>query len=173
MREEVERWDGILAKAPDTAWITAGRRVRERLLAKLPNGDPVGLVHGDYQPGNALYEGVRLTGIIDWELASIGSQLLDLGWLMFMSDRASWHEEWAPLMPPQTEMLRAVYEESMGRRFADAVWYQAFAGYRLGAISCLNVRLHRTGRRPDEMWEKFALAVPAMFARAEALLATL
>jgi hypothetical protein len=49
-------------------------------------------------------------------------------------------------------------------------WYQALAGYRLGAISCLNVRLHRTGRRPDAMWEKFALAVPSMFGRAEELL---
>jgi aminoglycoside phosphotransferase (APT) family kinase protein len=170
LREEVVRWDGVLAKAPEPAWIAAGEQVRELLLARMPDADPVGLVHGDYQPGNALYEAGLLTGIIDWELASIGSQLLDLGWLMMLADRASWHADWAPVAPLGPREIRDLYEEAAGRRFARTPWYQALAGYRLGAISCLNVRLHRTGRRPDATWEKFALAVPSMFARADALL---
>ncbi len=170
LREEVERWDSVLVKAPEPAWIAAGQRVRECLLARLPDGDPIGLVHGDYQPGNALYDAGRLTGIIDWELASIGSQLLDLGWLMMLADPASWHPAWTAVSPPTPEAIRALYEQAIGRRFPRVAWYQALAGYRLGAISCLNVRLHRTGRRPDAMWEKFALAVPSMFARAEELL---
>jgi len=169
--EEILRWDGVLAKAPEPAWVAAGLRVRERLLAHLPDGAPIGLVHGDFQPGNALYEAGRLTGIIDWELSSIGSQLLDLGWLMMFADRANWHRDWTPVgPPPEPEALRATYETAMGRHFDRVTWYQALAGYRLGAIACLNVRLHRTGRRPDAMWEKFALVVPSMFARAEALL---
>jgi len=49
-------------------------------------------------------------------------------------------------------------------------WWQALAGYRLGAIACLNVHLHRSGRRPDAVWERFALAIPVMFARAATLL---
>jgi len=49
-------------------------------------------------------------------------------------------------------------------------WWQALAGYRLGSIACLNVHLHRSGRRPDAVWERFALAIPTMFARAAALL---
>lgn len=170
LRQEVERWDGVLAKAPEAGWIAAGERVRDRLLAQLPAGQPIGLVHGDYQPGNALYDAGRLTGIIDWELSSIGSQLLDLGWLMMLADPLSWHPEWKAVSAPAPEAIRARYEAAVGRRFTDVAWYQALAGYRLGAISCLNVRLHRTGRRPDAMWEKFALAVPSMFARAEALL---
>jgi len=46
----------------------------------------------------------------------------------------------------------------------------ALAGYRLGAIACLNVYLHRSGRRPDAVWERFALAIPLLFGRAAALL---
>jgi aminoglycoside phosphotransferase (APT) family kinase protein len=170
LTEEVARWDAILAKAQEPAWIAAGQRVRERLLARLPNGQPVGLVHGDYQPGNALFEAGRLVGIIDWELASIGSQLLDLGWLMMMADPASWHASWRAVSAPTPEALCAVYEEAIGRRFARVAWYQALAGYRFGAICCLNVRLHRTGRRPDPIWEKFALGIPYLFARADELL---
>lgn len=169
LREEIVRWDGVLAKAPEPAWVAAGQRARDRLLARMPDSDPVGLVHGDYQPGNALYENGTLTGIIDWELSSIGSQLLDLGWMMMLADRKSWHPDWMAVCAPDPEAIREIYEQAVGRRFADIAWYQALAGYRLGAISCLNVRLHRTGRRPDAMWEKFALAVPSMFARAEAL----
>ena len=45
-------------------------------------------------------------------------------------------------------------------------WYQAFAGYRFGVISCLNVKLHRRGQRHDPTWERFAPAIPHLFGRA-------
>jgi aminoglycoside phosphotransferase (APT) family kinase protein len=170
LANDVTRWAGLLDKSPDPAWTEAGRHVRDLLLARLPDGAPIGLVHGDYQPGNALYAAGRLTGIIDWELASIGSQLLDLGWLMMMADRANWHDEWTPIAPLTPQTVRTIYQEAMGQRFTRVAWYQAFAGFRLAAIACLNVRLHRTGRRPDAIWEKFGLVVPSMFARAAQLL---
>ena len=47
-----------------------------------------------------------------------------------------------------------------GETHEELPWYQALAGYRLGAISCLNVHLHRSGRRPDAIWERFAFAIP-------------
>jgi aminoglycoside phosphotransferase (APT) family kinase protein len=164
--DEITRWDRILHKAPDPAWLNAGQRVRERLLECMPPSPPPGLVHGDYQPGNVLYEGGRLTGIIDWELASIGSPLLDVGWLMMLADRLSWQPDWRPLCPLTPQAIAMRY----GAEPQAMAWWQALAGYRLGAISCLNVYLHRSGRRPDAVWERFALAIPAMFARAAALL---
>jgi aminoglycoside phosphotransferase (APT) family kinase protein len=140
--------------------------VREQLLASMPPSLAPALVHGDYQPGNLLYEGGRMTGIIDWELASIGSPLLDVGWLMMLADPLSWQPDWRPLCPltPQAIALR------YGAEPQAMAWWQALAGYRLGAIACLNVHLHRSGRRPDTVWERFALAIPTMFGRAAALL---
>ena len=35
LRDEIERWDPILAKSPEPRWIEAGLRTRERLLATL------------------------------------------------------------------------------------------------------------------------------------------
>ena len=170
LRDEIGRWSPILAKSPEPPWIEAGLRTRERLLATLPSDAPVGLVHGDYQPGNVLYDGGRLSGVIDWELASIGGRLLDVGWLMMLADRQSWHAGWMPLCPLSPDAVAARYEQAMGEPQADLAWYQALAGYRLGAISCLNVHLHRSGRRPDAIWERFALAIPALFARAASIL---
>jgi aminoglycoside phosphotransferase (APT) family kinase protein len=170
LRDEIERWDPILAKSPEPAWIEAGLRTRERLLATLPSGAPVGLVHGDYQPGNVLYDAGRLSGVIDWELASIGGRLLDVGWLMMLADEGSWHAEWKPVCPLSPQEIAARYAAAMGETHGELPWYQALAGYRLGAISCLNVHLHRSGRRPDATWERFALAIPALFARAASIL---
>jgi aminoglycoside phosphotransferase (APT) family kinase protein len=166
LHEEITRWDRIVAKAPEPAWLDAGRRVRDALLERMPSSPAPGLVHGDYQPGNMLYDGGRLTGIIDWELASIGSPLLDVGWLTMLADPLGWPHEWRPLCP----LTPRAIAERYGAEPAAMGWWQALAGYRLGAISCLNVHLHRSGRRPDAVWERFALAIPTMFARAAALL---
>ena len=38
------------------------------------------LLHGDYRPGNLLFEGPVLTGIIDWEAAKRGPAALDFAW---------------------------------------------------------------------------------------------
>ena len=166
LKDEITRWDRILHKAPEPAWLDAAQHVRAALLERLPPSPAPGLVHGDYQPGNMLYEDGRLTGIIDWELASIGSPLLDVGWLMMLADRFSWQPEWRPLCPLTPRAIALRY----GAEPAAMAWWQALAGYRLGAISCLNVHLHRSGRRPDAVWERFALAIPSMFGRAAALL---
>jgi aminoglycoside phosphotransferase (APT) family kinase protein len=44
-----------------------------------PDGWPV-LAHGDAGPGNFLFEGDRLTAVIDWELAHLGDPMGDLAW---------------------------------------------------------------------------------------------
>jgi aminoglycoside phosphotransferase (APT) family kinase protein len=173
LRDEVVRWDAILAKSPRADWIERGRAVREQLLATGPDGAPIGLVHGDCQPGNALFDAGRLTGLIDWELASIGSRRIDAGWMMMLADRASWPDDWRPVCPLTPEEVAARYAKAIDEPCDDLAWYQAFAGYRLGAISCLNVHLHRSGRRPDDTWERFAFAIEPMFARASAILGRL
>ncbi len=166
LHDEIVRWDRIVAKSPQPAWLDAALRVREALLARMPASPAPGLVHGDYQPGNMLYDDGHLTGIIDWELASIGSPLLDVGWLMFMADPHSWQPDWRPLCPLTPLQIATRYGAEPGAM----AWWQALAGYRLGCISCLNVHLHRSGRRPDAVWERFALAIPTMFGRAATLL---
>lgn len=38
------------------------------------------LLHGDYRPGNLLFDDSDLTGVIDWEAAKRGPAALDFGW---------------------------------------------------------------------------------------------
>ena len=166
----IRRWRKIYLHSPEPHWITQAEEVERLLLASIPTADPIGVFHGDYQPGNLLYDDNRMTGIIDWELAGIGAQLLDIGWLMMAADRHNWVDEWCSIHPPPTAELRDLYERGMGRTYADIPWFQAFAGFRLASIGCLNVKLHRRGQRHDPIWEMMALTLSRMFERARQLL---
>lgn len=168
---EVERWDPILAQAPEEEWIRMGKAVREDLRRRPPPPSPVGLLHGDCQPGNILYdEAGRLVALLDWEMSAIAAQLYDLGWLLMFADRTSWHESWCPASPLPASELIAEYEARSGRCTAGVGWYQALSNYKMAVVAGLYTKLHRSGRRPDPSWEKMALAIPRQYARARELL---
>lgn len=171
LADEIERWNTLLRHAPEPIWLEAGRGLAQALSATRPPERSVGLVHGDYQPGNVLYQDGCLVGVIDWDLAGIAPQGIDVGWLLMMSDANAWAEGWKPVAPISREQLLDAYRNGGGTALEDLDWYQAFAHFRMGAIACLNVKLHRNGRRRDALWERFAPSVPTLFARAGILLA--
>jgi len=55
-------------------------RIRERLRVLWPwsQDNPACLLHGDYWPGNLIWRGGVLVGVIDWEDAVLGDPLADL-----------------------------------------------------------------------------------------------
>jgi aminoglycoside phosphotransferase (APT) family kinase protein len=165
LKEELDRWTPLLRHARDEAWRTAGAELYALLVTHFPDGQPIGIVHGDFQPGNILYVSGRAEALIDWEVASIGSQGLDVGWLLMMSDGQAWDPSWRPVAPVSPQDLVDAYRDAGGRAFRDLEWYQALAHYRLGAIACLNEKLHRTGQRTDSLWERFIPSIATLFAR--------
>ena len=169
LAEDLRYWRKLYTQSPVGEWTAAAERLEALLLGALPEKVPTGLFHGDYQPGNLLYKDWKLTGIIDWELSGNGPQLIDLGWLLMMVDRECWDSRFAPRHPISPAEVLAIYEEKSGKQVPDAAWYQAFAQFKLGAIACLNLKLHRTRRREDPVWELFANSVPRLYARAEAI----
>jgi aminoglycoside phosphotransferase (APT) family kinase protein len=66
------------------AWVTL-----EFLETKAPDYDgPAVLCQGDTGPGNFIYKGDEVAGVIDWELAHIGDPMDDIAWLSW---RATQH----------------------------------------------------------------------------------
>ena len=51
--------------------------------------DPV-LVQGDTGPGNLMYEGDRVTAVVDWELAHFGDPMDDIAWLSWRATQHGW-----------------------------------------------------------------------------------
>ncbi len=168
LRTEVDFWVPILQKAAEPAWIGMGERTREALLRRLPSAPDVGIFHGDFQTNNILFDGSRVVALIDWEISGIGAQLLDIGWLLFMNDANAWSDAAGLESVPPFEQLVGWYAAAVGRDVSldDVAFFRALAAYRFGVISCLNVMLHRTGKRHDPEWERIALSVPSMFGSA-------
>ena len=113
----------------------------EWLKANVPNRSAptaATVVHGDYRLGNTMMAPAapaRLVAIFDWEMATIGDPLADLGYLctlwvdrndptggMFELSGVT-REEGFPLR----EELVARYEERSGRSMTDIRWYRTLA----------------------------------------------
>jgi len=145
-------WTGIDALPsvdPICAWLDAHR----------PDSFRPGLLHGDYHLANVLFrpDAPALAAIVDWELASIGDPLLDLGWLT-----ATWpdgdFEAVVPVSPwegfPSAAEITDRYLAATGRSAADARWFGILACFKLGVLlegtharACAGLAPRATGDR--------------------------
>ncbi|HEY4864435.1 MAG TPA: phosphotransferase [Candidatus Dormibacteraeota bacterium] len=87
IRRKVRRWNWLLERSPPELTARAPA-LAGRLLVKPPEERPPGLVHGDFHYGNLLFDGSRVTSVLDWEIAHVGQPLIDLGCLLLVSAAA-------------------------------------------------------------------------------------
>jgi aminoglycoside phosphotransferase (APT) family kinase protein len=168
--DELIRWEATLRKSPDASWIDTGLRAQRALRRILPGPAQAHCIsHGDFQPSNLLFDGEVLTGIIDWDLAQVAPPGSDLGWLMMFADAECWIGGVRPWSPYAPDELAARYCSMHPLPEPLLGWFRAFAGFRFGAIACLNVYLHRSGRRTDPVWEKLSSSIPQLFERSRQL----
>jgi aminoglycoside phosphotransferase (APT) family kinase protein len=66
---------------------TAIRRILQANWPPPQVGEPV-VLHGDYWPGNVLWRGGRLVGVVDWEEAAFGDAMADLANIRL---ETAWH----------------------------------------------------------------------------------
>jgi Predicted aminoglycoside phosphotransferase len=106
-----------------------------------PTTQRTSLIHGDYQFINVMFwhsAPPRLAAVIDWETATIGDPLLDLGWML-----AGWQEtgeapthanymDWTGL--PTRAAVTQRYAEATGLDVSDINFYIALALFKLTAI---------------------------------------
>lgn len=171
-RDEVDRWLPLLRRAEDESWCRQGQRVRDRLVAHLPGSAHTGLVHGDFYSNNWLFDAGALSGVLDWEASGIGPQELDVAWLCMMYDPECWgptRRTWMTTGPTPDWLLER-YEHHRGAMVVEPDWFRALACFRLACLTAHYLRLHRTGRRRDPVWELFGEAFGCLLTRAETLL---
>jgi aminoglycoside phosphotransferase (APT) family kinase protein len=170
--EDVTRWDRFYERAADPERLALVPRLRERLLASLPENAPTGIFHGDFQWSNLFYSfGGKLLAIIDWELTGIGATLNDVGWIATFSDPLAWQDGYVDSdVVPASDELVAIYEEAWGAPLPDLRWYRALAAYKFAIITGFNLSLHRRGKRSDPVWEITKLSMTNLTERALELL---
>jgi aminoglycoside phosphotransferase (APT) family kinase protein len=89
LNRQVERWLNIRAQSSVRS-LPILQELGNWLLREIPADSPVGVVHGDFHLDNTLCSAYRpqLLAVIDWEMATLGDPLTDLGlFLMFWGPR--------------------------------------------------------------------------------------
>ena len=170
--DDVVRWDRFYERAADPERLALVPEVRAKLLARVPNGAPVGVFHGDFQTANLFcsFSG-KLLALIDWELTGVGATLNDVGWIATFSDPLAWpSSDGARPMFLDPETLIRFYEDAWGERLPDIAWFRALAAYKFAIITGFNLSLHRRGKRHDPLWEATKLSMEPLVTRALELL---
>lgn len=70
--------DACRARAPDDPLGAELAAAVTAISARWPRDLPTGAIHGDYFPDNVLYEGDRVTGVIDYYFACVDARAYDL-----------------------------------------------------------------------------------------------
>jgi aminoglycoside phosphotransferase (APT) family kinase protein len=139
---QVDRWTAFLERIKGRE--LPGFDVAEAWLrAHRPIDYIPGLMHGDYQFANVMFEHgapARLAAIVDWEMGTVGDPKLDLGWVL-----QGWPEEtnapevsgpgYADLygMPSRDEIVEH-YAVTSGRQVDDVDYYVILAKWKLGVV---------------------------------------
>lgn len=109
--------------------------VRRWLLERLPEGEPE-LMHGDTTLHNYLFDDNRLTGVLDWELSSLGRAEADLA-LQCVGNQlfAAPVDSGLPL-PPSDEEWLSLYQQAGGRPMQHFEYYKKLAAYIIVIAVC-------------------------------------
>jgi aminoglycoside phosphotransferase (APT) family kinase protein len=144
-----------------------------------PNSGPATLVHGDYRLGNVLYATAapaRLITILDWEMATIGDPLADLGYLC-----ATWAEpgdEDHPILAlsaatrsagfPSRAQLRADYADRTGRDVSASGWYEVLALWKAAIFLEASYARYLAGTTSDPYFATLGDGIPKIAGAARA-----
>ncbi|GAB2518369.1 phosphotransferase family protein [Nocardia heshunensis] len=140
LERQVRRWKKQL-DASYSRELPAALELHELLGKHLPAQSPTGIVHGDYRLDNVLVDDAdRVAAVIDWEMATLGDPLTDIGLLLVyqrmsdidmigVSDVAL-----APGYPDEAEVLER-YSSRAGRDLTEIGFYVALASFKLAVIS--------------------------------------
>jgi len=159
--------------------LPAVERVATWLGEHLPESGPATIVHGDYRLGNTMYAPgapATLRAIFDWEMATIGDPLADVGYLcMFWTEagdpdgglrEALGRVTRQPGFPTRAELV-ARYEERSGRSVGELRWYTALALWKSVVFMEGNYKRAVSGTTDDPYLKAFGEGVVELAERAE------
>ena len=177
---QVARWSAQLESyrtrsLPDmdalAAWLKTHR----------PPGERPTIIHGDYHLDNVMFAPelpARVVAILDWETATLGDPLVDVGLCTALWPDASdqdlpfgqsmSHEALGAGIGTRAELAGA-YAAATGRSLAHLPYYQALGLFRLACILEGSWARHQRGAADDPFFAHLEAGVPAMAVRARRL----
>jgi aminoglycoside phosphotransferase (APT) family kinase protein len=156
MERQLRRW-AQQWEASKTVDLPALDKLRDDLVAALPEQSASAVVHGDYRLDNTILHPTEvgaIVAVLDWEMSTLGDPLADLGAMLAYWSQADDSEvlRRARIMAPVTACegfpTRAEITERYARRTgidpSGIGWYQAFAYFKL-AVVCQGIAARAAG----------------------------
>jgi aminoglycoside phosphotransferase (APT) family kinase protein len=181
LERQLRRFGGLW-EINKTREIPAVERVGAWLSEHLPStsaATQATIVHGDYRLGNTIFAPdapAHLASVLDWEMATIGDPLADLGYLCMM-----WTEGGDPKggmreylggvtrrdgFPTRAELI-GLYEQRSGRSMGDIRWYTTLALWKSVVFMEGNYKRAIAGATDDPYLKQFGDGVVELAKQAE------
>lgn len=176
LERQLRRWSGQLDNSrqrplPELDQVTAW------LSSHLPESGPAAIVHGDYRLDNVMFASTepRIVSIFDWEMATLGDPLADMGYLLsFWREANDPEPEFAThtwrVMEQPGFLTRAELIERYGARTGRSVrhmdFYVVLAIWKLAILLEGSYSRHRAGTTDDPFFAELEQGVPALARRA-------
>jgi aminoglycoside phosphotransferase (APT) family kinase protein len=179
LERQLRRFNGLW-EHNKTRELPLVQEVGEWLAANMPESPPATIVHGDYRLGNTMFASdapARLVAIFDWEMATIGDPLADIGYLTATwSERGAEHGTMFDRMSAThqegfmtRDELVARYQERTGHSTSDLRWYQALALWKAAVFMEGNYKRSVAGTVDDPYLKLFDEGVPQLAKAAKAI----
>ena len=159
----------------------------EQVMAWLDEHQPedvaICVIHNDFRLDNVVLDAedpLTVVGVLDWEMATLGDPLMDLGGALAYWIQADDDEEYyayrrqpsdLPGMLTRAEMVQA-YAERTGREVTPEQWtfYEVFGLFRLGVIAQQIYYRYHHGQTTNEAYARFYPMVQFLEGRCQQLI---
>ena len=136
---QIDRWSKQY-QASATETIPEMDKLIEWMPRNIPEGEDIGIIHGDYRIGNILIHPTepKVAAVLDWELSTLGHPMGDAAYC----PAYTYHHEFADYLdqlpargiPTEAEWLRLYCQYSGREKIEHWPFYVAYNIFRLAAI---------------------------------------
>jgi aminoglycoside phosphotransferase (APT) family kinase protein len=153
-----ERWNR--ARTSDLSEMDA---ISRWLTAHMPASPPPAVIHNDFKLDNLMFRSAdKVEAVLDWEMATIGDPLVDLGLTLCYWSYADTPEAPGPVPSLSSgpgwyarEEFITRYAERTGRDLSNIVYYEVLGIYKLAVILQQIYFRYRRGQTDDPRFRDF------------------
>jgi aminoglycoside phosphotransferase (APT) family kinase protein len=173
LERQLKRFNGLL-ELNATRPLPDLERVGEWLASNLPESRATTIVHGDYRLGNVMFAPAepRLVAVLDWEMATIGDPLADVGYMTAMWSQDGTDDPPNPVgnLSPITRLSGFPSGEDLAQRYAHSTahplstlrWYQTLAIWKAAIFLEGSFKRYQAGTTIDPYFAGLGYGVTSL-----------
>lgn len=165
LRGWIDRW-----RRAETEPLPEMDRVINWLTEKMPVSGRPSLIHNDFRVDNVMLDSgdpSRIVAVLDWEMATVGDPLVDLGLTLCYYLRRGAPGEWRqPLFDNpgwcSRQQFLDRYAEKTGCDLSHIGWYEVLGIFKLAAILRQIYFRYCSGQTKDQRYKNYHLRIRAL-----------